>query len=88
MGLDHGKSFAQAKACIDAGYTGVMIDLASEDYEKNVEETRKVVALAHAKGVSVEAELGVIADAGGLWRKLPQVIQIRKWRENFTGTRE
>ena len=63
MGLDHGKSFAQAKACIDAGYTGVMIDLASEDYEKNVEETRKVVALAHAKGVSVEAELGVIADA-------------------------
>ena len=63
MGLDHGKSFAQAKACIDAGYTGVMIDLASEDYEKNVEETRKVVALAHAKGVSVEAELGVIANA-------------------------
>ena len=45
-------------ACIDAGYTGVMIDLASEDYEKNVEETRKVVALAHAKGVSVGSRTG------------------------------
>lgn len=63
MGLDHGKSFEQAKACIGANYTGVMIDLASEDYDLNVRETKRVVELAHSKGVSVEAELGVIADA-------------------------
>lgn len=63
MGLDHGKSFAQAEACINANYTGVMIDLASEDYDRNVAETRRVVELAHAKGISVEAELGIIADA-------------------------
>ena len=63
LGLDHGKSFAQAETCVKAGYTGVMIDLASEDYDKNVAETKRVVELAHAKGVSVEAELGVIADA-------------------------
>ncbi|MCI8551011.1 MAG: class II fructose-bisphosphate aldolase [Lachnospiraceae bacterium] len=63
MGLDHGRSYDQAKLCIDAGYSGVMIDLASEDYDYNVKETRRVVELAHGKGVSVEAELGTIVDA-------------------------
>ncbi len=63
MGLDHGRSFEQAKMCIDAGYSGVMIDLASEDYDYNVEETRRVVELAHSRGISVEAELGTISDA-------------------------
>ncbi|MFP3155304.1 class II fructose-bisphosphate aldolase [Lachnospiraceae bacterium ZAX-1] len=63
LGLDHGKTFEQARRCIEAGYSGVMIDLASEDYDYNVAETKKVVALAHAKGVSVEAELGKIFDA-------------------------
>lgn len=63
LGLDHGKTFEQAKRCIDVGYSGVMIDLASEDYDYNVAETKKVVALARSKGVSVEAELGQIMDA-------------------------
>ena len=63
MGLDHGRSYEQAKLCIDAGYSGVMIDLASEDYDYNVRETCRVVEIAHAKGVSVEAELGTISDA-------------------------
>ena len=63
MGLDHGRSYEQAKLCCDNNYTGVMIDLASENYDYNVEETRKVVALAHARGISVEAELGTISDA-------------------------
>lgn len=63
MGLDHGRSFEQAKLCIDNRYSGVMIDLASEDYDYNVRETRRVVELAHARGISVEAELGTISDA-------------------------
>ena len=63
MGLDHGRSFEQAKMCIDAGYSGVMIDLSSEDLKRNIEETKKVVELAHSKGVSVEAELGTIITA-------------------------
>lgn len=70
LGLDHGRSFEQAKMCIDAGYSGVMIDLASADYEYNVRETKRVVELAHEKGVSVEAELGTIADAN----RTPQEI--------------
>ncbi len=63
LGLDHGSSYEQAKLCIDNNYSGVMIDLASEDYEINVRETKRVVALAHEKGISVEAELGTISDA-------------------------
>lgn len=63
LGLDHGSSYEQAKLCIDNNYSGVMIDLASEDYEINVRETKRVVALAHEKGISVEAELGTISNA-------------------------
>ena len=59
--LDHGKSIESVKACIDGGYTSVMIDGSSLPYEQNVELTREVVKLAHPYGVSVEGELGVLA---------------------------
>ena len=59
--LDHGKSLESVKACIDGGYTSVMIDGSSLPYEDNVELTREVVKLAHPYGVSVEGELGVLA---------------------------
>lgn len=59
--LDHGKDFDSVKAAIDGGYTSVMIDGSSLPYEENVELTREVVKYAHAKGVSVEGELGVLA---------------------------
>ena len=63
MGLDHGRSVEQSRLCIENNFTGVMIDLSSKDYDTNVYETRKVVEMAHAKGISVEAELGTIFDA-------------------------
>ncbi len=59
--LDHGKDFDSVKAAIDGGYTSVMIDGSSLPYEENVELTREVVKYAHARGVSVEGELGVLA---------------------------
>ncbi len=59
--LDHGKSVESVKACIDGGYTSVMIDGSSLPYEENVELTREVVKLAHPYGVTVEGELGVLA---------------------------
>ena len=59
--LDHGKSLESVKACIDGGYTSVMIDGSSLPYEDNVELTREVVKYAHPYGVSVEGELGVLA---------------------------
>ncbi len=63
LSLDHGRSFEQAKRCVDAGFTGVMIDLSSDDFEENVRTTIEVVKYAHLRGVSVEAELGKIFDA-------------------------
>ena len=59
--LDHGKSLETVKACIDAGYTSVMIDGSSLPYDDNVELTREVVKYAHSYGVTVEGELGVLA---------------------------
>lgn len=59
--LDHGRDFESCKAAIDGGYTSVMIDGSSLEYNENVELTREVVKYAHARGVSVEGELGVLA---------------------------
>lgn len=59
--LDHGKSLESVKACIDGGYTSVMIDGSSLPYEENVALTREAVKYAHPYGVTVEGELGVLA---------------------------
>nr|ABL75360.1 fructose-1,6-bisphosphate aldolase [Anoxybacillus gonensis] len=58
--IDHGSSFEKCKAAIDAGFTSVMIDASHHPFEENVEITSKVVEYAHARGVSVEAELGTV----------------------------
>ena len=59
--LDHGKSIESVKACIDGGFTSVMIDASSKPFAENIEITRKVVEYAHDHGVVVEAELGTLA---------------------------
>ncbi len=59
--LDHGPDFETCKACIDGGFTSVMIDGSSLPYEENVALTKKVVEYAHAHGVVVEGELGTLA---------------------------
>ena len=59
--LDHGADFEACKACIDAGFTSVMIDGSKYDFEENVAITKKVVDYAHERGVVVEAELGKLA---------------------------
>jgi ketose-bisphosphate aldolase len=58
--LDHGQTEEQVRSCIDWGFTSVMIDLSSSSFEDNLNQTREIVKLAHARGVSVEAELGRI----------------------------
>ena len=58
--LDHGSSFEKCKEAIDAGFTSVMIDASHHAFEENVEVTSKVVEYAHARNVSVEAELGTV----------------------------
>lgn len=59
--LDHGSDFESCVAAIEGGYTSVMIDGSALSFEENVELTREVVKYAHARGVSVEGELGVLA---------------------------
>lgn len=59
--LDHGEDFEICKACIDDGFTSVMIDGSHLSYEENVALTKQVVEYAHPRGVVVEAELGRLA---------------------------
>ena len=59
--LDHGADFDICKACVDGGFTSVMIDGSKYPFEENVAMTKKVVEYAHSKGVVVEAELGKLA---------------------------
>lgn len=56
--LDHGKSFGVIMRCLRAGFSSVMIDASEYDFDRNVELTRRIVDIAHAMGVGVEAELG------------------------------
>ena len=59
--LDHGADFEICKACIDGGFTSVMIDGSHHSFEDNIALTKKVVEYAHDKGVVVEGELGKLA---------------------------
>lgn len=59
--LDHGADFDICKACVDGGFTSVMIDGSQHSFEDNITLTKKVVEYAHAHGVVVEGELGKLA---------------------------
>lgn len=59
--LDHGADFEICKDCIDGGFSSVMIDGSRFPLEENIAVTKQVVEYAHARGVSVEAELGKLA---------------------------
>ena len=58
--LDHTKDMQVIEDAIAAGFTSVMIDASELPLEENIATTRSVVRYAHARGVSVEAELGMI----------------------------
>lgn len=59
--LDHGDDFDICKKCIDGGFTSVMIDASKHPLQENIRITKEVVDYAHARGVTVEAELGKLA---------------------------
>ena len=65
--LDHGNSVETCKSAIDMGFTSVMMDgslmadgKTPSSFEYNVEVTKEVVKMAHAKGVTVEGEIGCL----------------------------
>lgn len=57
--LDHG-SYEGAKACIEAGFSSIMFDGSHYPIEENIAKTTELISIAHAKGISVEAEVGAI----------------------------
>lgn len=59
--LDHGEEIETVSKCLEAGFTSVMIDGSHLKFEENVALTKRVLCLAHQKGVSVEGELGRLA---------------------------
>ena len=58
--LDHARDFDEIKNAIEAGYTSVMYDGSHLPFKENIAKTKAVVDYAHARGVSVEGELGTI----------------------------
>lgn len=58
--LDHGKSYEDVKACVNAGFTSIMIDASHLPFEENITEVKRAVDYCHFYGVPVEAELGAL----------------------------
>lgn len=58
--LDHAKDIDLVKECIEAGFPSVMMDASQYEFEENVRLTKLVVDMAHAKGITVEGELGAV----------------------------
>jgi len=62
--LDHGTDYYQNIKCLRAGFTSLMYDGSKLPFDENVEMTKKVVEMAHACDIPVEAELGQIGKMG------------------------
>ncbi len=61
LNLDHGLTYQDCVACVDSGFSSVMIDGSALPYEDNIALTKSVVEYAHPRGVAVEGELGALA---------------------------
>ena len=63
--LDHGYGFDECAQAVDCGFTSVMYDGSRKALRQNIDETARVVEMAHAAGVSCEGEIGFVGYAGG-----------------------
>lgn len=59
--LDHGDTLELCRACVDSGFSSVMIDGSHHSFEENIVLTKQVVDYAHERDVTVEGELGVLS---------------------------
>ncbi len=64
--LDHGDSMETVQACIDAGYTSVMLDFSAKPFDENARALREVVTRARLSSITVEGELGTIGREDGI----------------------
>jgi fructose-bisphosphate aldolase class II len=79
--LDHGRDRETISRCIRGGFTSVMVDASHLPLEENIKETKSVVEMAHAEGVSVEAELGRL-------RGVEDLISVQEREATFTDPEE
>ena len=79
--LDHGPDFETCKACIDGGFTSVMIDGSHLSFGENIALTKKVVEYAHDHGVVVEGELGTLAG-------IEDEVKVEHGKESYTRPEE
>jgi fructose-bisphosphate aldolase class II len=79
--LDHGRDQEIISRCIQGGFTSVMIDASHLPLEENIKETKRVVEMAHVKGISVEAELGRL-------RGVEDMISVQEREATFTDPEE
>lgn len=63
--LDHGLKEETCRTALEAGFSSIMYDCSTEEYNKNIEKVQKITELAHSFGASVEAELGHVGDNEG-----------------------
>ena len=59
---DHGLTFEKCMEALHLGFTSVMYDCSTEDYETNIAKVEEMVKICHAMGVTVEGELGHVGD--------------------------
>lgn len=63
--LDHGYTFDECRAALDAGFTSLMFDGSRKPFAQNVDETARIAEMAHAAGMSCEGEIGFVGYDGG-----------------------
>lgn len=78
--LDHGEGLAVCRQAIDCGFTSVMYDGSALPLSQNIDRTADIVAMAHAAGVSVEAELGYVGYAAGATSALTDPAEVARFR--------
>lgn len=79
--LDHGRDLEEVKVCIEEGFSSIMVDASKLPLVENIEITRKAVEMAHAAGVSAEAELGKVGSG-------EQEISAENRKESLTDPEE
>lgn len=79
--LDHAKNLSSIKRAIDCGFSSVMYDGSRLPLEKNISDTKEAVQMAHAKGVSVEGELGYLNEEDGSGNSSAQCTSVDEARQ-------
>ena len=74
--LDHGKSFEDVKACVEAGFTSIMVDASDQDFEGNIKEVQRTVEYCHFYNIPVEAGCDILAVSIGNVHGLDAVPKI------------